>query len=412
MGDGPVGVWQTPQLLFPILYSRSAMEGIRLAAMDAFSSLPRGGVEIGGVLLGKFENQQLEIMDYTPFECEHAHGLSFTLSPRDYDSFEELVAGTRARSDKMTAVGWYHSHNRSEVFLSETDLEIYQRYFPEEWQVALVLRPALFQPMRAGFFFRESNGTICTARSYHEFTLKSQAQESPVQPTPESTRPEDGPREPEASLLVSATQAKAHIGPTRAPWAPLLPAGIPRSKRRLWIAGGTVAFGVVLTGFVFQRYDPRSPTLIPPTKVPLAAVTVPSLSATDDNGQLLIRWDTAARAVEQARAGVLSVTDGGSKLEVTLDEPHLRSGSFTYVRQSDDVDIRLSIAVLGEHLESATSFLGPGSTTVDTESAGLARQNQDLRRKVVLLQEEVERLRKPPERKRTATRYFDIDPLN
>ena len=36
-------------------------------------------------------------------------------------------------------MGWYHSHTRSEIFLSDADLEIHNRYFPEPWQVALVL---------------------------------------------------------------------------------------------------------------------------------------------------------------------------------------------------------------------------------------------------------------------------------
>ena len=60
--------------------------------MDAFFSLPRGGAEIGGILLGSFDNGRLVISDYAALDCEHANGPSFTLSPRDEARLTELVA--------------------------------------------------------------------------------------------------------------------------------------------------------------------------------------------------------------------------------------------------------------------------------------------------------------------------------
>ena len=59
-----------------------------------------------------------------------------------------------------TLAGWYHSHTRSGIFLSEADLELHRRFFRENWQVALVFRPSLNTATRAGFFFQESDGTI------------------------------------------------------------------------------------------------------------------------------------------------------------------------------------------------------------------------------------------------------------
>ena len=65
-------------------------------------------------------------------------------------------------------MGWYHSHTRSEIFLSDADLEIHRRFFPEPWQVALVMKPHTFQPTRIGFFFREADGSVQAERSYRE----------------------------------------------------------------------------------------------------------------------------------------------------------------------------------------------------------------------------------------------------
>ena len=65
-------------------------------------------------------------------------------------------------------MGWYHSHTRSEIFLSDADLKIHQAYFPESWQVALVMKPHTLQPARIGFFFREADGSVHASASYRE----------------------------------------------------------------------------------------------------------------------------------------------------------------------------------------------------------------------------------------------------
>ena len=68
--DGDMECWQAPQSLFRILYSRPVLEQIRLAVVDAYLLVPLGGVEIGGVLLGKYADRQLEIIDHKPIECD------------------------------------------------------------------------------------------------------------------------------------------------------------------------------------------------------------------------------------------------------------------------------------------------------------------------------------------------------
>ena len=50
------------------------LDDIRLAVVDAFFSLPRGGAEIGGILLGRRERDRVIITDSAALECEHAFG--------------------------------------------------------------------------------------------------------------------------------------------------------------------------------------------------------------------------------------------------------------------------------------------------------------------------------------------------
>ena len=90
--DNAVATWKAPECPFTIEYSLRALDDIRLAVMDAFFSLPRGGAEIGGILLGRREKRRLAIEDYVALECEHAFGPSFALSPRDHARLAALLA--------------------------------------------------------------------------------------------------------------------------------------------------------------------------------------------------------------------------------------------------------------------------------------------------------------------------------
>ena len=46
--------------------------------------------------------------------------------------------------------GWCHSHTRSEAALTGADLELHERYFPELWHVAIIVRPEAGDPRVRG----------------------------------------------------------------------------------------------------------------------------------------------------------------------------------------------------------------------------------------------------------------------
>jgi hypothetical protein len=88
--------------------------------------------------------------------CEHAFGPSFILSEKDEAGLKTLLDSAVDEADLsgLVPVGWYHSHTRSEISFSEQDLKVHERFFPEPWQVSLVLRPEKMKPTRAKFFLR------------------------------------------------------------------------------------------------------------------------------------------------------------------------------------------------------------------------------------------------------------------
>lgn len=94
----------------------------------------------------------------------------------------------------MVPVGWYHSHTRSDLRLSEEDLDLHREFFPKRWQVCLILRPERARPLRAGFFVREADGSLKTGPSRLEFTPEAShrfkgfvsRQALPAEPAPAS----------------------------------------------------------------------------------------------------------------------------------------------------------------------------------------------------------------------------------
>src|ERR1039458_2684051 len=187
--ESTVGTWTAPECPYIIEYSPRVLDDIRLAVVDAFYSLPRGGAEIGGILLGRFAEGRISILEYQGLDCEHAMGPSFTLSPNDQTHLADLLAAAQQHPGGMQPVGWYHSHTRSEIFLSDADQDIHKRFFPEPWQIALVLKPSTFEPTRGGFFFREADGAIRGSASFQEFVVVAQ----PIRQVPTGNAPQTPP---------------------------------------------------------------------------------------------------------------------------------------------------------------------------------------------------------------------------
>ncbi len=233
------GRWNPDGQPLTIEYSPSVMEGIRSAVVEGFYRLARGGIEVGGVLFGVKSGKSTRIQAFRPLESEYASGPSFLLSERDRQTLARLLddAARDPELKGMAPVGWYHSHTRSEVFLSDEDHAIYDLYFPEPWQVSLVLRPERMKPVRAGFFVRESDGTVRKESSYEEFIVeplgKKRAAADGTEPDQEdtaevgrSTRFERGRTFRLTDWLVSTMAFLALLGVIFLASRPYIPPGV------------------------------------------------------------------------------------------------------------------------------------------------------------------------------------------
>ncbi len=380
--------WSVPECPFAIVYEPRVLDDIRMAVVDAYFSLPRGGAEIGGILLGRRTEGALVITDSAPLECEHAFGPAFTLSANDRSRLGALLEARR-EDPEAQPVGWYHSHTRSEIFLSEADLEIHKQFFPEPWQVALVLKPHMLLPVRAGFFFTAANGRMRADASHREFQLEPldvrplpSRQTGGPAGTPVSPEPPAAPLPPPGPAgrvidLAPAAAPEPAVVDTPAPEPPRHPEGdrnsfpkLPppaflrtapsaRTRRPLWMfVAAALGCGIAFAAYATRGFwIGRPAALAPPSPVAHAAL---GLTASEQSGRLELHWNPAAPAIARAKRGILLISDGPTPKSFLLDAARLKTGAWTYQRATNRVEVTLSVGQPnGQQLVENASFTAP-----------------------------------------------------
>ena len=173
MSDAKFGAWVVAESPVDIEYSLIVIDEIRQVVADGFQRLQRGGIEVGGVLYGTREGRTVRITAMREITCEHARGPTFHLSDNDRAALTAQIERDKGdlRLEGLLVVGWFLSHTRSDVTLQQSDLDTFGMFFPEPWQVTMVVHPGRAGIMRAGFFVREPDGSVRGERSYQEFNF-------------------------------------------------------------------------------------------------------------------------------------------------------------------------------------------------------------------------------------------------
>src|SRR5580692_8474389 len=166
--------WRVPQFPRAIEYPLEVMEEIRAFACDELLQLSHGGEEVAGVLFGTRGEEQIRILTWRPIACDHSQGEGLRLSFNDRMNLAVQLEVARQNPDlrDLRPVGWFVSHVSGGVSLSPSDLEIYNGFFPEGWQIALVICPKGSGLAHAGFFLREADYQVSAEASYRCFDLE------------------------------------------------------------------------------------------------------------------------------------------------------------------------------------------------------------------------------------------------
>jgi proteasome lid subunit RPN8/RPN11 len=406
VNDAKFGAWMVPESPVDVEYSLAVIDEIRQVVMDGFQRLQRGGIEVGGVLYGTLEGRIVRVMAMREITCEHARGPTFHLSANDREALTAQIERDKAdlRLEGLLVVGWFLSHTRSDVTLQQSDLETFNTFFPEPWQVTLVVHPGRASMMRAGFFVREPDGSVRGERSYLEFNFpdrlaavldrpprerrpapepavefQSSAERAPMSrypPPPEMVEPFEpllpleqfnGPLHDNSPLLGHPIRPVPHYSP------------YPNTARRVpWAIIGVAVAAVVIALAGLHFLGPR----LQHRAEPLA------LAVIERDGQLQIQWNHASEAIADSTDGVLEIVDGPDKRDIPMSRTELAQGSFTYLRHSGDVQVRLIVNdPRGQRTEEASRFLGTAPAAVDASELDTLKVERDA------LQDEVTRLR-------------------
>jgi hypothetical protein len=304
------------------------MNRMRMMALKGLFAIPRGGLETGGVLFGSLGGGRVLLRAFRELECEHAAGPSFILSGADRARLSGLLASAENDPELagLAAVGWFRSRTRSGISMSQADIELFDTYFPDPRQVFLVLRPEVTRPTRGGYFFREADGSVRMESSYSEFA---------VEPAAAAEKPSAIGAAPAAMIPIPDLKPAPAASPTRS------------HSRALWL----LALCIMLAGATLaaREYLVR--------RAPVEQRL--SLDVFDRGGQLQFGWDRSAPAIRMARIARIEITDGAARYTTQLDSGQLRKGSFNYARQTERVDMRLTVVETnGRAAEEYVSFLG------------------------------------------------------
>jgi hypothetical protein len=270
--------------------------------------IPRRRPEVGGILLGTVKGgatTTVEIEGFLEVPCEHLFGPSYSLSDRDKEAFR-AAAGEYAPGHRrgIQAVGFYRTHTRRGFALEAEEMALLSELFPDRAGVALLVKPRLLRPSRAGLFLRDG-GSL-------EFPVSGRSDKDDVE--------EDGVR----SL---AKVRAARRTPLWCSWWVQVP---------LW-AGLLFADG--LLGFLAAR---QFHAMVPAVQAPRDPYAL-SLMAVEYGDNLFLTWNHTAPPVAASARAALFITDGGQERSVALTRKQLQTGAVTYRKVGDHVRFRLEV---------------------------------------------------------------------
>lgn len=344
MQDGR-GVWKDEAGALTIEWPLSLLERLGLDALEAFKSLPRRGLEIGGLLLGSVRTSDghttVRIEDYQPVPSEHRFGPSYVLSEVDFETFDGIFAR------HPEAVGMYRTdtHSNSLILQKDTGL-IFQRHFMSPESILLLVHPA----SRKAAFCRNSAGGLSLVHVVPIYTAGIAQPAEIAEPEPRRVAavapPASARRASEMRLPGNeavAVESRQTVVASPAPEAQPRGVGGARPRRfrgEIWtIRAAALMVGGLLGAFAWRVMEPRQPATHP--AAPVSNSTGVALRVNHLGQMLLLAWDRDAAGIADASHAILHVTDGNRKIDLPLTPTELGSGRFSYWPATRNVTFRL-----------------------------------------------------------------------
>ncbi len=334
----PVIRWPDAGLPLEICCATGVLSQLEMAAVDGLLAMPRVGLGVGGLLLGRRSSGRVGILRTVEVSCSHAAGPGFGLTAEELAS---VVARLPELCGTLEVVGWYCSKTGGQAGLSEGERALFESLCPGEWQAGLMIWPSRTQPTVGAFGFRGKDGFVVGAR--HELAWQELAPfeflELAVEPGPE---------------LAPEPIAQPELAPEPTPDEPGVPvyAAPPerpgRKSGALRILTATallIVAATVLGAAAFFTRDYWRP-----------AAALDLIAAPGPSGRVLFLWNVEAIEPERDHA-TLIVDDGAGVLHTAvLNRKALWSGWMVYECRPGKV---IATLIAGPVMETATVRLSP-----------------------------------------------------
>jgi hypothetical protein len=216
------GLWSPPGAAFSIKYSLPLLHEIDFFVADGYRRIPHGGLEVGGLLFGTEDAESLAILAYQPIECQHLFGPSFVLSDADIGVLRLQIEKPfhDETHGELKLLGWFVSHGRSDLKLTDRELEVFDELFAGPRQVTMLVKPEKFKPTRYGFLARPRRGRLADLVCRDTFLLPLSVSAQPPSRSSRTAREAAEAKEPAATEGKPLEPSTEAVEPAKAPTAP------------------------------------------------------------------------------------------------------------------------------------------------------------------------------------------------
>jgi hypothetical protein len=350
-----VYIWEIPEKPIAVHFNLAIIDDLMAEVMRGFTTVPKRGAEVGGVLLGAIEPGDpggqtiVRVESFEMVACVYARGPSYLLSSEDRPAFEQAcerwTTMAAEQRQRLSPVGYFRSHTRSGLALGSEDIELLDRYFSNPRNIALLIRPWAGKPAEAGFFFREEGAFSRESPRPFVFSRLEMTWQTPAPSSPARAEKPDSPA-PRGSTSVAPRRLPhrderfdSRVDETPAATEPPVKHAPPAANSTwIWIPL-SIVFSLVSAVIGFQISQRMSTGIAAgdPAEFSLALRVIPA------GHNLAVQWNPGAPAVRTAQSGRLEIQDGRNSSQVDLDSGHLQKGSILYPNSSPAVRFRLIV---------------------------------------------------------------------
>jgi hypothetical protein len=331
--------WIEAERKFAIHIPSDVIRRLEAESWIGFKRVPRRGLEIGGILLGRTETGDdittFWIDGFQQVESEHRSGPSYVLSESDFSHLQEALA-----KNKSASLGIFRSQTRSEqLVLQEPDVKLFGRCFENGPAVFLMLGPV---PGIAAFFAQADGSLKCI----HQFRLPTSRMSMMAGRSDPISHPSSQQDQPQVLVLpepqASHPPAEHIEKPTETPAVIVVPrAAVSEalaSKAR-WVLPLVAALLILAAGASMTWKAPKPLRAAPDRKAPEYL----HLTVERAGSALRLLWDQNSSTVHAATRAVLHIEDGNAQTDRDLGPSQLSAGSITYEPKSPDVTFRMDV---------------------------------------------------------------------